>query len=166
MRLYKAGEFIDDPWVHADLNGPIAAGVPAIVPLARWRAEPSTFADRAVRGAVLGVRLGAGEAIDASTDHLERLQLIAIDFAKFTDGRGYSTARALREQAGFKGEIRATGEVLIDQIPLMIRCGFDAFEIAHAGTLRALEQGDLPAIAEVYQPTRSAAPGARSRRRA
>jgi uncharacterized protein (DUF934 family) len=84
-------------------------------------------------------------------DDLDRLSIIALNFPKFTDGRSYSKARTLREQHGYKGEIRATGDVLLDQVPLMLRCGFDALEITNAPTIRALERGHLPAVAETYQ---------------
>ena len=61
--------------------------------------------------------------------HLERLSLIAIRFAKFSDGRGYSIARLLRERYGYRGELRATGDVLRDQLLFLKRCGFDSFEL-------------------------------------
>lgn len=62
--------------------------------------------------------------------HLDTLSLVAVQFPKFTDGRGYSTARLLRQRYGYKGEIRAVGYVLRDQLAYMSRCGFDAFEPA------------------------------------
>jgi uncharacterized protein (DUF934 family) len=58
--------------------------------------------------------------------HLDRLTLVEVTFPKFRDGRGYSSARILRE-AGYKGEMRAAGDVLVDQVPFMKRCGFDSF---------------------------------------
>ena len=58
-----------------------------------------------------------------------RLPVIAIDFPQFTDGRGYSHARLLRERYGYTGEIRAIGDVLRDQLFFMQRCGFDAFAV-------------------------------------
>ncbi|HEX4694134.1 DUF934 domain-containing protein [Sphingomonas sp.] len=72
------------------------------------------------------VRLEAGEDARALIPHLAQLALIEIDFPRFRDGRGYSSARILRE-AGFAGELRATGDVLVDQIDHMRRCGFDGF---------------------------------------
>ena len=59
-------------------------------------------------------------------------------------------ARRLREW-DYRGEVRATGDVLIDQLPLMLRAGFDAFEIRHAATMRALEAAPIPAVSRVYQ---------------
>lgn len=72
------------------------------------------------------VRLEPDEDARALIPHLDRLQLIEIAFPKFRDGRGYSAARILRE-AGFAGELRAQGDILVDQIAFMQRCGFDSF---------------------------------------
>jgi len=72
------------------------------------------------------VRIEAGEDARHLIPHLDRISLIEVDFPRFRDGRGYSSARILRE-AGYKGEIRAAGDVLVDQILFMRRCGFDSF---------------------------------------
>jgi uncharacterized protein (DUF934 family) len=72
------------------------------------------------------VRLEPDEDARMLIPHLERLSLVEIAFPKFRDGRGYSSARILRE-AGYKGELRAQGDVLVDQIAFMRRCGFDSF---------------------------------------
>ena len=72
------------------------------------------------------VRLESDEDARALLPHLERLRLVEISFPTFRDGRGYSSARILRE-AGYDGELRAQGDVLVDQIAFMRRCGFDSF---------------------------------------
>ena len=72
------------------------------------------------------VRIEAGEDARVLLPHLDRIALVEVSFPKFRDGRGYSSARILRE-AGYAGELRAQGDVLVDQIPLMRRCGFDSF---------------------------------------
>ncbi|WP_254606404.1 DUF934 domain-containing protein [Sphingomonas bacterium] len=72
------------------------------------------------------VRLEAGDDARALLPHLGRLALVEFGFASFRDGRGYSAARILRE-GGYAGELRATGDVLVDQLPFMRRCGFDSF---------------------------------------
>jgi len=95
------------------------------------------------------VRLEAGEDARALLPHLDRLALIEVSFPTFRDGRGYSAGRILRE-AGYVGALRAAGDVLVDQLPLMRRCGFDSFapekEIDGA-TLRA----SLDRYADRYQ---------------
>lgn len=73
------------------------------------------------------VRIEAGDDVSLLLPELGRVRLIEIDFPRFRDGRGFSSARILRE-AGFKGEIKATGDVLVDLLFFMRRCGFDAFE--------------------------------------
>src|SRR5687767_2845620 len=72
------------------------------------------------------VRIEAGDDVKRLIPHLDRVQLVEVDFPKFRDGRGFSTARILRE-AGYTGEIKATGDVLVDLIYFMRRCGFDSF---------------------------------------
>ncbi|WP_439568125.1 DUF934 domain-containing protein [Sphingopyxis sp.] len=72
------------------------------------------------------VRLESDEDARALIPHLDRLALIEVAFPKFRDGRGYSSARILRE-AGYTGELRAQGDVLVDQIAYLKRCGFDSF---------------------------------------
>lgn len=72
------------------------------------------------------VRIEAGDDARALLPHLEQLALIEVSFPGYRDGRGYSSARILRE-GGYTGELRAAGDVLVDQVPLMRRCGFDSF---------------------------------------
>jgi uncharacterized protein (DUF934 family) len=72
------------------------------------------------------VRIEPGEDARALLPHLDRIRLVEVTFPAFTDGRGYSSARILRE-AGYTGELRAVGDVLVDQLGHMRRCGFDSF---------------------------------------
>lgn len=145
MPIYRGGAFVDDTWRVLGDDEPVDAGARVVVSLERWRSELK------LRDGNAGVLLGAGQEPDVVADGLVEAPLIVITFAKFTDGRGYSVARALRERHGFTGEIRATGDVLLDQIPLMLRCGFDAFEITHGPTIASLERGHLPGLAFSYQ---------------
>jgi len=72
------------------------------------------------------VRVEAGDDVRRLAPHLDRIRLIEVDFPKFRDGRGFSSARILREM-GYTGEIKATGDVLVDLVFFMRRCGFDSF---------------------------------------
>ena len=81
------------------------------------------------------VRLEAGDDARALLPYLDRLALVEVSFPSFRDGRGYSAGRILRE-AGYAGELRAAGDVLVDQLPLMRRCGFDSFAPISAVTPR------------------------------
>ena len=96
------------------------------------------------------VRLEPGDEARDLLPHLDRLKLIEVNFPGFGDGRGYSSARILRE-AGYTGELRAVGDVLVDQIALMRRCGFDAFA-PDAPLNPADAQAAFDRFAEVYQP--------------
>lgn len=89
--------------------------------------EPSVSLDAFLeQGEAVSVRVEAGEDVEQLIPHLSRVRLVEIDFPKFRDGRGFSTARILRE-AGYTGEIKAVGEVLVDLLFFMRRCGFDSF---------------------------------------
>ena len=95
------------------------------------------------------VRIESGEDARALLPHLDRLSLVEVSFPKFRYGRGYSSARILRE-AGYTGELRAQGDVLVDQIPLMRRCGFDSFA-PEAEVDEAVLAASLARYDHVYQ---------------
>jgi uncharacterized protein (DUF934 family) len=82
---------------------------------------------------------------------LEGVKLIVLNFPKFTDGRAYSQARLLRERLGYRGELRATGAVFLDQLPFMLRCGCDSFVSDQKGYGEALEKART-LFSVVYQP--------------
>ena len=96
-----------------------------IVPLAIWNEQRAQTSQRTGRN---GVLLENTDDPRLLVEDFDRLALIAVRFPKFTDGRGYSIARLLR-RLGWKGELRAVGDVLRDQLFYMTRCGFDAFEL-------------------------------------
>lgn len=156
-RLWKNGQFVVDPWHVLPAESAWPAAGHAIVDLARWRREKDQI--RALGGAA-GVYVGMANDLDPASEDVAGLQLLALAFPKFSDGRAYSQARRLRE-AGFTGELRAVGDVLLDQLPLMLRAGFDAFEVTHVATIDALEAQALPAIDRVYQPAADGASGVR-----
>jgi uncharacterized protein (DUF934 family) len=85
-------------------------------------------------------------------DRLDGVKLILLDFPKFTDGRAYTQARLLRERLGYRGELRASGAVFIDQLPFLLRCGFDSFASAQKGFIEALAKART-LFSVVYQPT-------------
>ena len=149
MRLFKAGAFVDDPWRSLAEGEEPGAG-PVVMSLPQWLARGAE--GRRAIDAPVGVKLDAGEMVDAILPDLDRLSLVALSFPKFGDGRAFSKASILRGQHGFKGEIRAIGDVLWDQLQLMRRCGFDAFLIENEPTLRALESGKSPFMTDFYQP--------------
>lgn len=102
-----------------------------IIPLAVWLARGAELSGRLMQGE-LGVWLDSYESPEAlaeSTEDLNRFSVIAIHFPRFVDGRGYSIARLLRTRFGYRGELRAIGDVLHDQLFYLKRCGFDAFAV-------------------------------------
>jgi len=95
------------------------------------------------------VELQTGDSPESLADALQELSLVAVRFPALTDGRGFSCARALREM-GFAGEIRAVGGFIRDQIPYMVRCGFDAFAPEDKRHLPA-SLDEVPGFSEHYQ---------------
>lgn len=90
--------------------------------------EPAVTLDAFLAGQTnaTAVRIEAGDDARALLGHLDKIALVEVSFPGFRDGRGYSSARILRE-GGYSGELRAAGDVLVDQMPYMRRCGFDSF---------------------------------------
>jgi uncharacterized protein (DUF934 family) len=123
------------------------------VSLARWLQESDTYAGRP--GAV-GVRLAPGDEVDEVAPSVAALRLIAIEFDRFGEGRGYSQAYLLRERHGFRGELRALG-ARRDHVMYMERCGFDAFEPAPGESVDALLAG-FDEIDVRYQPSHDRIP--------
>src|SRR6185436_8820405 len=126
MPLIKGEAFVENLFTTLADDQNLPLGKPVIVSLKRWQAEREQLAKR---NAAVGVRLSSDQAPDLLGDDIHRLAVIALEFPKFRDGRGYSWARMLRQRLGYKGEIRAVGDVLRDQWLFMRRCGVDAFEV-------------------------------------
>lgn len=148
MPLLKNGRLIDDPWVHVADEVAIPASGPVIVSLVRWCEERDALIDRKN---LVGVRLKAEQTASEVAADLEHLGVVALAFKTFRDGRAYSNARRLRERYGYKGELRAIGNVLRDQYLFMLRCGFDALEVKE-GETEADWQDATDAISTAYQP--------------
>lgn len=148
MPLVKDGEVVADAWCHAGDDDPLPEGAPVVVPLARWRRDRDSLL---ARGTPLGVRLTSDQLAETIGDDAGHLALIVLVFPSFRDGRPYSTARLLRERYGFRGELRASGDVLRDQLLFMQRCGIDAFDIPSDDAVAAWQQATQE-ISVVYQP--------------
>jgi len=109
-------------------------GIPkgdVIVSLARFQQEGERLLGE---GRSVGVRIEASEAVEDLAYDLPRLAVVALVFPKYRQGQAYSSATLLRERYGYRGELRAVGEVLREQARFMVRCGFDAFEPADGST--------------------------------
>ena len=152
-KIIKNDRIVDDAWQVLKLaEGETAETVvlpetPAMLPLAVWLARKTEIL---ATGNPVGVWLDSSEGPEAIADDLAHFALIGVNFPKFADGRGYSSARLLRERYGYKGEIRAIGDVLQDQLFYMKRCGIDAFAVREDKDIEAALAG-LNVFSDAYQ---------------
>ncbi len=165
MALIRNGELVEDTFTNATALEVLPASGPVIVSLEQWQRERESLAGR---GDPFGVRLKSDEPPERIAADLEHFALVALEFPKFRDGRAYSYARLLRERYGYEREIRAVGDVLLEQLFFMLRSGFDAFELKSADPLADYETA-IREFSVWYQPTgdgRSTAMQLRRARRA
>ena len=152
-RIIKNGRIVDDTWQVlklADGETPESVALAdedSFVPLTVWQARKDEIL---AHQRPVGVWLDSGEGPEAIADDLDRFTVVAVNFPKFADGRGYSTARLLRERYGYRGELRAIGDVLQDQLYFMKRCGFDAYAVRPDKDIEAALAG-LNDFSESYQ---------------
>ena len=125
MQIIRNRAITDDDFVHVPDGAELPEGGKPIVSLARYIASRDSLL---ARYPSLGVRI-ASDKLPSDVPEPTRLTLIAIEFPRFTDGRGYSIARQLRDRHNFTGELRAVGWILRDQLYYLERCGFSAFEL-------------------------------------
>ena len=129
QQIIKNGALVPESWQllpkDTTLDGfPNSSDI--IVPMALWLEHAHTLK---ARDGGLGIWLESDEEIEVVLEDLANFQVIALNFPSFTDGRHYSTARLLRDRYAYKGEVRAIGDVLRDQLFYLQRCGFDAFAL-------------------------------------
>ena len=140
MPLLRNGTIVDDPWQGANAG--------TVIDLATWQEDRVALL---ARNTPLALTLGPADRVDSLVADVHRFTMIALDFPAFTDGRPYSTARLLRERFGYRGELRATGDVQRDQMSFMERCGFDAFQVATEGAVEDYATA-MSEISVSYQP--------------
>ena len=151
-QIIKGRAVVADDWTILRLDEGQAATdavVPdgkVIVPLAVWQLQREALAARAE----VGVWIGSDERPEVLKGELEKFAVVAVDFPKFTDGRGYSIAYNLRMRLGYTGELRAIGDVLRDQLFQMQRTGFDAYATRQDRNINDALKG-LTDFSEVYQ---------------
>jgi len=149
MPLVEGGHIVEDRYVHAIDEALIPDGVPVIVPAERFLADA---AELVRRDGALGVAWPNDRRVAELEPWLDRLALIALAFPKFRDGRAYSQARLLRETYGFRGTLRATGDVLRDQFHFLARAGFDSFEVKKPADAQVFAEV-LARYSVFYQPS-------------
>jgi len=155
-QIIKGRDVVADDWSVlrlAEGETPEAVEVPAgkvIVPLKVWQARRESLLARAGADGDVGLWFASDEQAHAVKDDLDKFAVIAVDFPKFTDGRGYSIAFNLRKRLGYRGELRAIGDVLRDQLFQMHRCGFDAYATRQDRSIDDALKG-LTVFSETYQ---------------
>lgn len=149
MPLVKGNTIVADEFIHLADDDALPADGAIFITAEQFLADPEAALSRKDK---LGVIWPNNRDVDDLLPYLDRLAAVALVFPVFRDGRAYTQARLLRERFKFRGELRATGQVLRDQFVFMLRAGFDAFEVK--------KQSDAEAFANVakrysvfYQPT-------------
>jgi phosphoadenosine phosphosulfate reductase len=149
LNLWKDGAFIADPWrAFAEGDDPATVRYTHIpVPVFLANREAVLANPHPV-----GLLVSPGDKVEDIAADLGGFASVAINFPAFGDGRGYSSARLVVERYQYGGEVRAVGDVLADQIPLMRRCGISAFLVRNEPTRKALIDGRLATVNLFYQP--------------
>ncbi|MFW5425812.1 MAG: DUF934 domain-containing protein [Methylophagaceae bacterium] len=132
MQIIKDREIVEDNWLHLDDEAADLVVGNITVTLARWQAEHESLVKH---DGSLGLRLSGDDPLEEIIPDLDEFELIVLNFPAFTDGRCYSFARLLRDRYDYKGEIRAQGDILHDQLFYMSQCGINSFEMANSHSL-------------------------------
>jgi uncharacterized protein (DUF934 family) len=149
MPLVKSGRIVEDRFVRVLDDAPLPEGVPVLVPAARLIADAR---DLVLRRAPTGVIWPNDRRVTELAPYLDWLALVALVFPTFKDGRAYSQARVIRERHAFRGELRATGQVLRDQALFLQRAGFDTYEVTKEKDATAFAEA-VQRYSVFYQPT-------------
>jgi len=135
--LIKNGRIVSDVWKTLTLaEGDTPQSVklpvgPALVPLSVWKARRAELIHREYEhGWPLGIWLAAEEGPESIEHDIDDFTVIAVEFDRYTDGKSYSTARLLRERYGYKGELRAIGDVPSDRLAYRLQIGFDSYPVS------------------------------------
>lgn len=140
---------VQDPFFRVEDEAALPESGDVLVSLERFEMDRAALV---ARSSALGVWLRPDQSASALADDLAEIALIALEFPVFSDGRGYSSARLLRERYGYRGQLRAVGDVLCEQLDFMLRSGFDAFEMASEHAVEEFAQVERE-VRVVYQPT-------------
>jgi uncharacterized protein (DUF934 family) len=149
MPLVKNGKITGDAFVHVADEDAIPGDGAILISAARFLEDAEAHSRRVGK---TGVIWPNNRDVDDLVPYLERLAVIALVFPTFRDGRAYSQARLLRERHGYRGELRATGQILRDQFVFMLRAGFDAFEVKKESDAEAFAS-TARRYSVFYQPT-------------
>jgi uncharacterized protein (DUF934 family) len=149
MPLVRHGKITQDAFVHVADDAPLPGDGAILISAARFLDDPEGLCRRVGR---TGVIWPNSRDVDDLVPWLDRLAVVALVFPSFRDGRAYSQARLLRERYFYRGELRATGQVLRDQFMFMLRAGFDSFEVKKESDAMAFA-ATAKRYSVFYQPT-------------
>jgi uncharacterized protein (DUF934 family) len=149
MPLVKGGKITDDAFVHVADDAPLPGDGAILISAKRFLEDPEAISRRLGK---TGVVWPNNRDVDDLVPYLDRLAAVALVFPTFRDGRAYSQARLLHERFLYRGELRATGQVLRDQFVFMLRAGFDAFEVKKLADAEVFAQ-TTSRYSVFYQPT-------------
>jgi uncharacterized protein (DUF934 family) len=149
MPLVKGGKITEDSFVHVADGADLPGDGAVLVSAARFLEKPDALLGRTGK---VGVIWPNNRDVDDLVPYLDRIAAVALVFPTFRDGRAYSQARLLRERFAWRGELRATGQVLRDQFVFMLRAGFDAFDVKKQSDAEAFAQ-TAKRYSVFYQPT-------------
>jgi uncharacterized protein (DUF934 family) len=149
MPLVRGGKISADAFVQLADDAPMPDGGAVLISAARFLEDPETLLRRA---GGTGVIWPNNRDIDDLVPWLDRLAVVALVFPTIRDGRAYSQARLLRERHRYRGELRATGQVLRDQFLFMLRAGFDSFDVKKESDAEAFAN-TVKRYSVFYQPT-------------
>jgi uncharacterized protein (DUF934 family) len=154
--LIKDNTVVEDPYVRLDTEVPLPPRGSVLVSLAHWQADRAGIA---ARSEPVGLWLASDQHPQLIAADLAHFEVVALEFPRFRDGRPYTYARLLRERYGYRGEVRAIGDVLADQLHLMIRAGFNAFEFDRPDALHTFRAA-ANSFSVWYQPAADTRPTA------
>ncbi len=143
----ETGFVVDDPWV-IETDDLTASGNQKVL----LALDAAIEVMEAGNDSGLGVLIRPADDVRRLGPYLDRVDIVALEFPAFNDGRAFSHASLLRERLGYRNELRAVGDVLLDQIPLMLRVGIDSLAVTNSTALQRLSEGRLPGISIYYQP--------------
>jgi uncharacterized protein (DUF934 family) len=131
MQILKDREIIEDSFRYIS-DEEIVDGENVSMPLARWQQEKAQLQQHDGK---LGVRLGSTDSVQSIADDLDSLSLVELNFPVFTDGRLFSTAKLLRNRYAYRGEIRAVGQFMVDQVCYLSKVGVNSFQLHNEAQL-------------------------------
>ena len=149
MPLVKGGKVVEETFVILAADTPLPASGDILLPGDRFLKDADALLARVGK---VGVIWPNNRDVEELVPYLGKLAAVALVFPTFRDGRAYSQARLLRERYNYRGEMRATGQVLRDQFVFMLRAGFDAFDVKKPADAEAFTQ-TAKRYSVFYQPT-------------